>query len=177
MARPSMAAHTAEESSSRSFRNRRARRTLRQRNLMTNITHHVNSGNAFSSGKVPSSLILPGLLAFLIGLAPYAKAQTFTLLYQFRSGPNGINPYAGVVRDAMGNLYGTTYNDGILPLGQSSESMQRARRKSFTASARRIATARSPGTALWQETHPVTSMAPRPPAASKDNSVAAPFSN
>jgi uncharacterized repeat protein (TIGR03803 family) len=46
-----------------------------------------------------------------------ASAQTFTLLYQFRSGPGGINPYAGVVRDTKGNLYGTTYNDGAFAAG------------------------------------------------------------
>jgi uncharacterized repeat protein (TIGR03803 family) len=40
--------------------------------------------------------------------APSAPAQTFTDLYKFRGGANGAAPYAGLVRDAAGNLYGTT---------------------------------------------------------------------
>jgi uncharacterized repeat protein (TIGR03803 family) len=64
-----------------------------------------------------STLIFAGLLASLFAFAPAAPAQTFTLLYQFRSGPGGINPYAGVVRDLKGNLYGTTYNDGAFASG------------------------------------------------------------
>src|SRR5580700_3023969 len=64
-----------------------------------------------------STLIFAGLLASLFAFAPAAPAQTFTLLYQFRSGPGGIDPYAGVVRDLKGNLYGTTYNDGAFASG------------------------------------------------------------
>ncbi len=50
-------------------------------------------------------------------LATVAPAQTFTVLYQFRSGTGGINPYAGVVLDAKGNLYGTTQYDGAFASG------------------------------------------------------------
>ena len=37
-----------------------------------------------------------------------AQAQTFTVLYNFTGGSDGGSPYAGLVRDAAGNLYGTT---------------------------------------------------------------------
>jgi len=43
-----------------------------------------------------------------------------TVLYSFTGSPDGANPYAGVVRDAEGNLYGTTlwggdaYGDGTV---------------------------------------------------------------
>jgi uncharacterized repeat protein (TIGR03803 family) len=37
-----------------------------------------------------------------------------TLLYSFTGGTDGATPSAGVVRDAQGNLYGTTYNGGDL---------------------------------------------------------------
>lgn len=39
------------------------------------------------------------------------EAQTFTVLYTF-SGTDGANPYAGLIRDKAGNLYGTTLNGG-----------------------------------------------------------------
>jgi uncharacterized repeat protein (TIGR03803 family) len=37
-----------------------------------------------------------------------------TVLYSFTGGTDGANPSAGVVRDAKGNLYGTTYSGGDL---------------------------------------------------------------
>src|SRR2546427_770564 len=59
-----------------------------------------------------------GSLALAIALLPAvvatisAQAQTFTLLYSFTGGSDGANPYARVVRDSKGNLYGTTVNGG-----------------------------------------------------------------
>jgi uncharacterized repeat protein (TIGR03803 family) len=35
-----------------------------------------------------------------------------TVLYSFTGSPDGQNSFAGLVRDAKGNLYGTTYNGG-----------------------------------------------------------------
>jgi uncharacterized repeat protein (TIGR03803 family) len=37
-----------------------------------------------------------------------AQAPTYTVLYSFKGGTQGYGPEAGVVRDAAGNLYGTT---------------------------------------------------------------------
>jgi len=37
-----------------------------------------------------------------------------TVLYSFTGAPDGANPEAGVVLDAAGNLYGTTYSGGLL---------------------------------------------------------------
>jgi len=45
-----------------------------------------------------------------------AQAQTFTVLYSF-PWLNGANPYAGLVRDAAGNLYGTTFDGGAYGYG------------------------------------------------------------
>ena len=45
-----------------------------------------------------------------------AQAQTFTVLYNF-PWSNGANPYAGLVRDAAGNLYGTTFEGGAYGYG------------------------------------------------------------
>jgi uncharacterized repeat protein (TIGR03803 family) len=37
-----------------------------------------------------------------------------TVLYSFTGGADGGIPYAGVIRDAAGNLYGTTYAPGVV---------------------------------------------------------------
>jgi uncharacterized repeat protein (TIGR03803 family) len=51
-------------------------------------------------------------------LTPGANGQwTQTVLYQFNGGSDGDSPYAGVVLDAAGNLYGTTYYGGGANLG------------------------------------------------------------
>src|ERR1019366_2241805 len=40
-----------------------------------------------------------------------------TVLYSFTGGADGSGPNAGVIADAAGNLYGTTYNGGANGLG------------------------------------------------------------
>ena len=44
-------------------------------------------------------------------------AGTFSVLYSFANSPDGANPYAGVVLDAQGNLYGTTSSGGAFNYG------------------------------------------------------------
>src|SRR5580658_1175781 len=66
---------------------------------------------------------LPWLACTLavLGIAPaclHAQA-TETVLYNFPSVPNGSTPYASVIRDAAGNLFGTAskgglYNSGVI---------------------------------------------------------------
>ncbi len=41
-----------------------------------------------------------------------SKTGKETVLYAFKGGPDGANPYAGVIRDAYGNLFGTTWIGG-----------------------------------------------------------------
>jgi uncharacterized repeat protein (TIGR03803 family) len=50
------------------------------------------------------------LMTFLLmlALAALAPAQTFTVLYNFTGGPDGWGPYAGLIQDPSGDLYGTT---------------------------------------------------------------------
>jgi len=52
-------------------------------------------------------VVLPALVA-----TPSAQAQTEILLHSFRNTPDGANPQAGLIRDAAGNLYGTTFDGG-----------------------------------------------------------------
>ena len=38
---------------------------------------------------------------------PTSGVPTYSVLYAFKGGTDGANPFAGVIRDAVGNLYGT----------------------------------------------------------------------
>ncbi len=58
-----------------------------------------------------TALVLAVVLLPAVVRAPWAQAQTFSVLYTL-SGADGENPYAGLVRDAKGNLYGTTNQGG-----------------------------------------------------------------
>jgi uncharacterized repeat protein (TIGR03803 family) len=47
------------------------------------------------------------------GETPTASVPAYSVLYTFgQEGPDGCYPFAGVVRDPAGNLYGTTINGG-----------------------------------------------------------------
>ena len=41
-----------------------------------------------------------------------SAAPTETVLHAFTNGSDGANPYAGLIADSKGNLYGTTYQVG-----------------------------------------------------------------
>ena len=47
-------------------------------------------------------------LLLMLALAARAQGQTFTVLYNFTGGLDGWGPYAGLIQDSSGNLYGTT---------------------------------------------------------------------
>ena len=53
----------------------------------------------------------------MVLLAAAAQAQTYSVLYKFQGNPDGANPSAGVIQDAIGNLYGTTNAGGASNAG------------------------------------------------------------
>jgi uncharacterized repeat protein (TIGR03803 family) len=58
-------------------------------------------------------LLRVALLAMLM-LGTLVQGQTFTTLYRFDGGKDGDAPFAGVILDGSGNLYGTTLYGGDL---------------------------------------------------------------
>jgi uncharacterized repeat protein (TIGR03803 family) len=61
--------------------------------------------------KCPFVVAMILTLGFL-AIARPLPAQTFTLLHTFSGGADGATPQAGMLRDASGNLYGTTTYGG-----------------------------------------------------------------
>ena len=59
-------------------------------------------------GAARAALTLLVVLAFALVTTRPAQAQTFTVLFTF-NGTDGATPLAGLVRDAKGNFYGTTW--------------------------------------------------------------------
>jgi uncharacterized repeat protein (TIGR03803 family) len=56
-------------------------------------------------------------LAAATALAPAPALATEVELHNFACPPQGATPYAGVIRDSAGNLYGTTFNGGAVNKG------------------------------------------------------------
>ena len=64
-----------------------------------------------------SALLLAVQLLWLLFTAASAHGQTFTVLHTFTGKGDGKWPYAGVMRDASSNLYGTTTGGGSFDFG------------------------------------------------------------
>jgi uncharacterized repeat protein (TIGR03803 family) len=57
--------------------------------------------------------------ALTVLVTPSAQAQTYTktILHDFTGGNDGSNPFARLIMDKAGNLYGTTFGGGIFQAG------------------------------------------------------------
>jgi len=78
-----------------------------------------SSGNGIFSkilaGSVSPALLLIVVLGFVA--TQFSQAQTFSVLYNFGGAADGGDPYAGVIRDSNGNLYGTVGYGGTAYAG------------------------------------------------------------
>jgi len=79
------------------------------------IPQVYNSMSRLRTGRVCVLWVLTLLLCFLA--AHPAQAATFKVLYSFQAQSDGDGPSSGVIRDAAGNLYGTTYAGGAFGYG------------------------------------------------------------
>jgi len=64
-----------------------------------------------------SALVLTIAFSLIFTPNSLAHAQTFTVLHTFNHPGDGVYPQAGVIRDARGNLYGTTVQGGAFGYG------------------------------------------------------------
>ena len=53
-----------------------------------------------------------GLAAFVAASGGAGASTAFSTLYDFQAGSDGAYPQAGLISDASGNLYSTTFNGG-----------------------------------------------------------------
>lgn len=65
-------------------------------------------------------------LGTVFELSPTGSGWSESVLYSFSGGMDGANPYAGLLLDTAGNLYGTTYGGGAYSVGTVFELTQGA---------------------------------------------------
>ncbi|HXM19839.1 MAG TPA: choice-of-anchor tandem repeat GloVer-containing protein [Terriglobales bacterium] len=84
------------------------------------------------SKQVPSAFLrIAVILAVALVLMPPALAQTkFKVLYTFKGPPDAAAPYAGVIFDGNGNLYGTTAGGGTGKCGLGCGTVYELKRQS-----------------------------------------------
>jgi uncharacterized repeat protein (TIGR03803 family) len=88
--------------------------------VLYNFTGGADGGNPAaglirdSAGNLYGTASAGGLCAYCGVVFKLDTAGNDTTLYSFTGGADGGHPLADVIRDSAGNLYGTTYNGGIL---------------------------------------------------------------
>ena len=67
--------------------------------------------------RIISHAVLAVIVVSVVFVSELSYSQTLTILYSFKGGTDGVNPYGALVRDPAGNLYGTTEIGGTYNLG------------------------------------------------------------
>src|SRR5450631_160629 len=75
---------------------------------MNSLTRHRSWILGIHRRVAGATLTLAIMLVPAVVATRSAQSQTFTVLHSFTGGTDGASPIAGLVRDAAGNLYGTT---------------------------------------------------------------------
>jgi uncharacterized repeat protein (TIGR03803 family) len=80
---------------------------------MANVRPGFNVCKVFN--RIAHVAIALFLVTILVPQSSQAKAHKlrYKFLYSFNGAPDGQDPLAGLVRDASGNLYGTTFRGGV----------------------------------------------------------------
>jgi len=81
-------------------------------NCDNTTTKPAASGRERAFGTLRRALPLALLSLLVLATAQPGRAQTQTVLYSFTGGADGGYPYAGLLRDSKGSLYGTTEGGG-----------------------------------------------------------------
>jgi uncharacterized repeat protein (TIGR03803 family) len=82
------------------------------------VTHTLQQRiSKMGLGAASAALALVVVLGLGVVTTQSAQAQNFTALYSFTGASDGGEPYAGLVRDAAGNLYGTALGAGAYGWG------------------------------------------------------------
>jgi uncharacterized repeat protein (TIGR03803 family) len=96
--------------------------TTGQETVLYSFTGGADGGNPYAGviSDLSGNLYGTTQLGGVTGAGVVYKLDTAgneTALYSFTGGSDGGNPYAGVILDAAGNLYGTTHEGGALDWG------------------------------------------------------------
>jgi len=75
---------------------------------MTNLTQHRSRILGIHRRLAGTVLALATVLVSTVVATRSAQARTYSVRYSFTGGMDGANPSGGLLRDAQGNLYGTT---------------------------------------------------------------------
>jgi uncharacterized repeat protein (TIGR03803 family) len=82
---------------------------------MTKPAQHLGWISGIRRRAASAAVALAAVLGLAVVATQSAHGQTYKVLYSFKGQVDGGYSYAGVVLDAKGNLYGTTYYGGTGP--------------------------------------------------------------
>jgi uncharacterized repeat protein (TIGR03803 family) len=90
--------------------------------VLHTFTGGLDGGNPYAgvtrdaAGNLYGTTVSGGAHRFGGVVFKLSPSGTETVLYSFTGGADGAEPYADVIRDAVGNLYGTTIVAGVSPV-------------------------------------------------------------